>query len=101
MINFIVAQASETGSFDFSSLIPLLLMGIVVYFFMIRPNQKRQKEITRFRSSLERGSKVVTAGGIHGTVKTVEENTVTMEIAPNVEIRIDKAMISAQAQATK
>ncbi|MFI3262818.1 MAG: preprotein translocase subunit YajC [Rikenellaceae bacterium] len=92
MINFITAQA-EPAAFDFASLIPLLLMGIVVYFFMIRPNQKRQKEITKFRSSLERGSKVVTAGGIYGTIKSVEENTVTMEIANNVVITIDKAMI--------
>jgi preprotein translocase subunit YajC len=60
---------------------------------MIRPQQKRQKELMKFRQSLEKGNKVITAGGIYGTVKSVEENTVMLEVDHNVAIRVDKSSL--------
>ncbi len=60
---------------------------------MIRPQQKQQKELAKFRSSLEKGHKVVTAGGIHGTVKEVKQNTIVIQIDKDVTIEVDKAMI--------
>lgn len=85
------APAAGGGSMQF--LIMMVLIFGVMYFFMIRPQQKRQKELVKFRSSLEKGQKIITAGGIYGTIKEVKEAYVLVEIDNNVSIRIDKAMI--------
>ena len=85
------AQSGGGGSIQF--LIMMVLIFGVMYFFMIRPQQKRQKELVKFRNSLEKGQKVVTAGGIYGTVKEVKETYVLVEVDNNVSIRIDKTMI--------
>ncbi len=71
----------------------MVLIFAVMWLLMIRPQQKQQKELARFRESLEKGTKVITAGGIHGTVKVVHQNTVILEIDKNVTIEIDKTMI--------
>ena len=65
---------------------------------MIRPQQKRQKEIRKFRESLDRGSKVVTAGGIYGTIKEVKETYFIVEIAPSTSIRVDKGSVYPSAE---
>ncbi|MBQ4280083.1 MAG: preprotein translocase subunit YajC [Rikenellaceae bacterium] len=85
------ASAGAGGSMQF--LIMMVLIFGVMYFFMIRPQQKRQKELVKFRNALEKGQKVVTAGGIYGTIKEVKEGYVLLEVDNNVNIRIDKAMI--------
>lgn len=64
-----------------------------MYFFMIRPQQKKQKEIVKFRESLRRGDKIVTIGGIYGVVVEVKEQYVLMEIDNNVKIRVDKQCV--------
>ncbi len=74
-------------------LIMMVLIFAVMYFFMIRPQQKRQKELVKFRNALEKGQKVITAGGIYGTVKEVKEGYVLLEVDNNVSIRVDKSMI--------
>ncbi|MDR2890439.1 MAG: preprotein translocase subunit YajC [Alistipes sp.] len=73
-------------------LMMVLIFG-VMWLFMIRPQQKQQKELAKFRESLERGSRVVTAGGIHGTVKEVKQSTIVIQIDSNVAIEVDKGMI--------
>lgn len=94
MINFVMLnQAAATGGADMSFLLMMLLVFAVMYFLMIRPQQKRQKAMNRFRESIEKGTKVVTAGGIYGVVKSVDDTIVVLEIANNVDIKIDKAMI--------
>ena len=70
----------------------VVLFGFM-YFFMIRPQQKRQKELNKFRNSLENGTKVVTAGGIYGTVKEVSDDTVLIEVDNGVKLRIAKSMV--------
>lgn len=85
------AGAPEGGGMQF--IIMMVLIFGVMYFFMIRPQQKRQKELVKFREALERGQKVITAGGIYGTIKEVKEVYVIIEVDNNVSIRIDKAMI--------
>ena len=75
-------------------------MFVVIYFFMIRPQQKRQKEIKKFRDSITNGDKVITAGGIYGKVKDVKETTLTLEIADNVRITIDKGSVFPNAADT-
>lgn len=92
----IILQASEGavgkgGSMQF--LIMMAVIFVIMYFLMIRPQQKRQKELVKFRTSLEKGQKIVTAGGIYGTIKEVKENYVLVEIDNNVSIRIDKSMV--------
>ncbi len=77
-----------------------VLMVAFVWFIMIRPENKRRKEMNKFREGLKKGDKVVTAGGIHGSVKEIKDNTVVLEIDNNVNIRIDKSMVVA-APATK
>ncbi len=82
---------------------PLMLVAIfaIMWFFMIRPQQKRQKEIERKRAELQKGSAVVTAGGIHGKIKEVNERDFIIEIADNVRIRVDKGSVFAVAEETK
>jgi preprotein translocase subunit YajC len=71
-----------------------------MYFFMIRPQQKRQKEIQNFRNSITIGQAVVTAGGIYGVVKQIDENdnTLIIEVANGVRIKVDRNSVYAQAQ---
>lgn len=75
----------------------LIAMFVIMYFFMIRPQNKKQKEIANFRKSLQVNQKVITAGGIHGIIKEINDTDVVLEIASNVKIRIDKNSISAAA----
>ena len=77
--------------------IMLIAMFAIMYFFMIRPQNKKQKEINNFRKSLQLNQRVITAGGIHGTVKEINDSDVMLEIANNVRIRVDKNSIFAAA----
>ena len=72
------------------SFLPLLLIIVVFYFFMIRPQMKRQKEVRKFRESLAKNDKVVTTGGIYGRIVEVKESTIVLEIAKDVHIKVDK-----------
>ncbi len=89
------AAAKPGGLFGGSSgmIIMMVLIFAVMWLLMIRPQQKQQKELARFRESLQKGAKVVTAGGIHGTVKEVNATTVTLQIDKDVTIEVDKTMI--------
>lgn len=81
---------------------PIFMMVIIVaimYFMMIRPQQKRQKEIMNFRRGLQIGQNIITSGGIYGKIKSVDETTVTIEVSHNVTIRIDKNSVFADPQA--
>ena len=70
--------------------IMLLLIFVIMWFFMIRPQRKQQKELEAFRNSLKKGDKVVTIGGIYGTVVEIKENAVLIEVDNNVKIRVSK-----------
>lgn len=93
MLNFIflMTQPQEgSESNPLMSFLPLLLIIVVFYFFMIRPQMKRQKETRKFRESLQKGDKVVTTGGIYGKVVKIEETAIQLEIAKDVVIKVDK-----------
>lgn len=79
------------------SMMCVIAMFAIMYFFMIRPQNKKQKEIANFRKSLQVNQKVITAGGIHGIIKEINDNDVVLEIASNVKIHIDKNSIFAAA----
>jgi len=72
------------------SLLPLLLVFVVFYFFMIRPQMKKQKEMTTYRSSLKKGDKVITTGGIYGRVNEVKDNYVMIDAGGDVKLKVDK-----------
>ena len=78
-------------------LLMIVAMFVIMYFFMIRPQNKKQKEIANFRKSLQVHQRVITAGGIYGIVKEINDNDVVLEIANNVKIHIDKNSIYAAA----
>jgi len=86
-----------------SPLIMIVLFIAIMYIFMIRPQQKRQKEIQNFRNSITVGQAVVSAGGIYGVVKQIDENdnTLMIEIANGVRIKVDRNSVYAQAQPTQ
>ena len=79
--------------------IMLIAMFVIMYFFMIRPQNKKQKEIANFRKSLQVNQSVITAGGIHGTIKEITDDYIVLEIASNVKIKIDKNSNFADASA--
>ncbi len=68
----------------------LILIIVVMWFFMIRPQRKQQKELQKFRDGLSKGDKVVTIGGIYGTVAEIKDKTLLLEIDNNVKIKVDK-----------
>lgn len=94
LITFLQEQAPAAGGGNMMWIM-LIAMFAIMYFFMIRPQNKKQKEIANFRKSLEVGQKVITAGGIHGKIKEIKDDHVVLEIADNVKIRIDKSSIFA------
>ena len=84
-------------------LLMMVALFAIMYFFMIRPQQKKQKEIQNFRNSITIGQAVVTAGGIYGVVKQIDENdnTLMIEVANGVRIKVDRNSVYAQAQVTQ
>ncbi len=80
---------------NYSSFLMIGAMLVVMYFFMIRPQQKKQKELKNFRESLSSGSEVVTNGGIFGKVITIEDDKVTLEVDRGVKIKVLKSAISS------
>ena len=95
-LSYILLQAA-TGGANWSMLIMLVVVFAIMYFMMIRPQQKRQKEIQKMRESMKVGDKVVTAGGIHGKIKEISDKDFLIEIAENVKIRVDKASVFASS----
>ena len=87
------AQQAPAGSGSFW--IMIIAMIAVMYFFMWRPESKRRKQMENFRKGLKKGDKVITAGGIYGTVKEVHETSLLIEVDSNVTLRIDKNMVVA------
>ena len=81
----------------------LVAMFAIFYFFMIRPQQKKQKEIQNFRKSIEKGQEVVTAGGIYGVVRDIDDvnNILVIEVASGVRLRVDRNSVFASATATE
>ena len=94
----LAAQAQGAGG-GMSMIIMLVAIFAIMWLFMIRPQQKKQKEIRNFQNSLKAGDSVVTGGGIYGVVKSIdiEKNTVEVEIARGVHIVVDKSYVFANA----
>ena len=89
IMTILQAAPAAQGS-QWTMWIMLALIFVVMWFFMIRPQRKQQKELQNFRDSLKKGDKVVTIGGIYGTVAEIKEGTVLIEVDNNVKIRVSK-----------
>ena len=72
----------------------IILMFVIMWFFMIRPQRKQQKELEKFRNELKRGDKVVTIGGIYGTIDEIKETTVLIKVDVEVKLRVAKNAIN-------
>ncbi len=110
MLNYILLQAVADGvaqqadgagsgsASNWSFWIMMILIFVVFYFFMIRPQQKKQKELQKERDAMKKGDKVVTAGGIYGEIKEVQESTFIVTIAKDITIKVDKASVYKSAE---
>ena len=87
-------SASTSGSLV-GSLLPFLLIIVIFYFFLIRPQNKKQKETQKMLDALKKGDKVITIGGIHGTVSSVKENTVIVKVDDDVKLEFNRTAISS------
>ena len=86
-------SGSSGGSNPLVTFLPLILVFVVFYFFMIRPQMRKQKEMNNYRSSLKKGDKVITTGGIYGKIIEVKDNTVMMEVGGDVKLKVDKSAL--------
>lgn len=77
-----------------ANLIPIVLVFFIMYFLLIRPQAKQQKETARMQSKLKKNDEVVTVGGIHGTIVNVKESVVTLRVDDNVRLDVDKTAIT-------
>lgn len=94
----LAAQTAQGGGIGM--LLMMLAIFVIMWFFMIRPQQKRQKAIRNFQNSIEKGSEVVTGGGVYGKVKNINHETgkVELEVASNVVITVDKNYVFSAVQ---
>jgi len=90
---FFILQQSDGMASLVSSLLPFLLIIVVFYFLILRPQQKRQKDRQKLLEGVQKGDKIITSGGIYGTVEGLEDNTVLVKIADNVKVKMEKAAI--------
>lgn len=95
-IKLMTSPSGQGGSGGWEQLIPLVLIFVVFYFFMIRPQTKKAKEQKKYRESLNKGDKVVTIGGIHGKIVDIDENTLILEMIDKTRIKVEKSAISME-----
>ena len=99
MLLIILAQAqapnpAAPGGNPLASFVPIILIFIIMYFVLFRPQMRRQKEQAKVVSALKTGDRVVTASGIHGLISNVKETTVIVKVADNVKIEMEKSAVT-------
>lgn len=103
MINIAYAMgqggaAAEGGAGGFSSFIPLILMFAIFYFLLIRPQQKKSKEHREMISQLKKDDRIITSGGLYARITGMDENTLTVELAHKVRVKLQRGNVSALVQ---
>ena len=94
-MNLIILQQAPGGMESIlSSIVPFLLIIVIFYFLILRPQQKRQKERAKLLESIKRGDKIITAGGIHGTIEAIEDKTILVKISENVKVKMERSSIT-------
>ncbi len=102
MFSTLLAQAASpapAGPNPLASFVPIILIFVIMYFLLFRPQMRRQKEQAALVSQLKTGDRVVTASGIHGLISNVKERTVIVKIADNVKIEMEKSAVTTVVKA--
>ncbi|MDE5941252.1 MAG: preprotein translocase subunit YajC [Muribaculaceae bacterium] len=97
MLQQLIALQAQGAGNNYSGIFMIVALIAIFYFMMIRPQQKKQKEIRKFREGLQKGDNIITAGGIYGKIKEVKENAFIISIADGVSIKIDKGSVYPSA----
>ena len=97
----IFLQAASSGQSSLSGILMIVAMIAIFYFFMIRPQQRKQKEIQKAREAMKPGDKVIISGGIYGKIKEIGDVYMLIEIADGVRVRVDKASVFASSEDAK
>ena len=88
----------QSGMGQYSFILMIVAMFGIMYFLMIRPQQKKQKELQLARNAMKNGDKVITAGGIHGRIKEISETSMLIEVSEGVRIRVEKTSVFASPE---
>jgi preprotein translocase subunit YajC len=88
--SILLMASPQSGQNPLTSLVPLILIMVVFYFFLIRPQMKRQKDLKNFRESLKKGDRIITTGGIFGKINNISDNVITVDVGNNVLLKVDK-----------
>ena len=101
MLLALLAQAAPTpaGPNPLASFVPIILIFVIMYFLLFRPQIKKQKEQARLISTLKTGDHVVTASGIHGMISNVKDRTIIVKIADNVKVEMEKSAVATVLKA--
>jgi preprotein translocase subunit YajC len=97
-VAYAMGGAPGGGSGGLMGLLPILLMFVIFYFLLIRPQQKQARKHQDFINNLKVGDRVVTTGGLHGEVKGLTETTVTLEVAEKVRVKVTRSAVSGSSQ---
>lgn len=93
--------AAPTGMASFAQFVPLVLIFVVFYFLLIRPQQKKAKQHQNYLANLKKGDRVITGGGIYGVITGITDTIITLEIAENVRIKVTRGAIAGSAAETE
>ncbi len=96
-IAYAMGGKGDGAAGGFASLIPILLMFVIFYFILIRPQQKQARKHQDFIKNLKAGDRVVTTGGLHGTVTGMTDTTITLEIADRVRVKVTRSAVSGSS----
>ena len=97
MTSTVILQATGGTSSMLSTIVPMVLIMVVFYFFMIRPQVKKAKEHKKLVAELKKGDKIITTAGIHGRIADLNDTTFLIEVEGGVKIRFDKSAVSLDA----
>lgn len=99
---FLAQAAAPAGAAPnpIASFIPIILIFVIMYFVLFRPQMRRQKEQARLVSSIKTGDRVITSSGIHGMVTNVKDTTVTVKVADNVKLEMEKTAVTNVVKST-
>ena len=93
-ILMVFMQQGDSTTGLLGSLLPFLLIILVFYFLILRPQQKRQKERQKLLGSIKKGDKVITSGGMHGVIEGLDDKTVLMKIADNTKVKVERSAVT-------
>ena len=99
LITLLAQTPAPAGPSPLASFVPIILIFVIMYFLLFRPQMKRQKEHARLVSSVKTGDQIVTASGIHGMITNVKDRTVIVKVADNVKIEMEKSAITTVVKA--